>query len=252
MFACPKRCLLPIAAASTVTMFSVLNGASAASASQQGLPAVGQSLGGHWRQLPSIDGPLMGSLPAGREIQIIEETDQSYEGFKWFKIEVGRQWGYQWGGIICSNGQKRDGLAAKCDPDKRLKLGAGAHGLASLVGRYTVGWGHEDGTQNDFCKAWDPQVDLGRLDIEADPGTLNYYSYDCAIQTTAPHATGLRIKGTCSPSADLTPGTIPFTRQDKALDVLAFQTDNGNTLILVDLTGPDRGLVSEYALCSKE
>lgn len=247
---------LAVASASFSGLFTSLLalssiGVAEAAAAEEAFPIMGQSLGGHWRDSASADGTLMGTLPPGRPVPIISKSDETYRGYHWFGIEIGRVTGYQWGGILCSNDRKIDGLANQCDPADLTEVGAGANGLESIQGQYMAGRGDITGGDQHTCDGWHPQVTPSYLAIDASLNTMTFYLYDCDIQSTEPLGTGLHIKGQCS-LGDFGSSELPtLTDADRDLDVLAFYKDNGNTLLLVDQSGPDRGLISSYALCNR-
>ncbi|MEM8959509.1 MAG: hypothetical protein AAGC86_17040 [Pseudomonadota bacterium] len=220
-------------------------------AADDSFPIMGQSLGGHWRDAASADADLMGTLPPGRAVPILGRSDATYNGYHWFEIEVGRIIGYQWGGILCSNDRQIVGLAAQCDPADLTAVGAGAGGLTSIQGQYREGRGDITGGDQDRCEGWRPQVTPSYLSIDASESQMSFYLYECDIKSTEPLGTGLRIRGQCALNGTGKAELPALTDADRVLDVLAFSKDNGNTLLLVDQTGPDRGYISSYMLCNR-
>jgi len=77
--------------------------------------APGRSLGGKLREGPGIDYPDIASLPEGMPVILYSNSHVEYDGFEWFRIVLtdGRV-GYQWGGILCSEGQELPGLLRMC------------------------------------------------------------------------------------------------------------------------------------------
>ncbi len=77
--------------------------------------APGRSLGGKLREGPGTDFPDIGSLPEGMPVILYANSHVEYDGFEWFRIVLtdGRV-GYQWGGLLCSEGQELPGLLRMC------------------------------------------------------------------------------------------------------------------------------------------
>lgn len=76
---------------------------------------VGQSLGGRLRAGPGTSYPQIGSLEEGTYLTILSNTGVSFDGYDWFEVVLDNgQRGFQWGGILCSNGGQLVGLYASC------------------------------------------------------------------------------------------------------------------------------------------
>lgn len=76
---------------------------------------VGQSLGGRLRAGPGTSYPQIGSLEEGTFLTILSNTGVSFDGYDWFEVVLDNgQHGFQWGGILCSNGGQLVGLYASC------------------------------------------------------------------------------------------------------------------------------------------
>lgn len=75
----------------------------------------GQSLGGKLRQGPGLNFAQTGSLSEGTWITILANTGVHMDGYDWFEVATDSgQRGFQWGGIMCSNGQQLAGLFQSC------------------------------------------------------------------------------------------------------------------------------------------
>ncbi|MGV3548269.1 SH3 domain-containing protein [Rhizobium sp.] len=61
----------------------------------------GQSYGGVLRSGPGQEFSQVASLREGDSVEIIEDPDVWWNGYKWFKVRTPRGVGYHWGGIIC-------------------------------------------------------------------------------------------------------------------------------------------------------
>jgi len=60
------------------------------------------SWGGYYRDSPSLNAIKLGYIAERQPIKILEKTEQTLDGYSWFKIEANGKIGYQWGGILCS------------------------------------------------------------------------------------------------------------------------------------------------------
>lgn len=69
-----------------------------------GFPVPGRSLGGVVRGTPDMGGPRLASLQENEPIQILADTGVEMNGYRWFRISWRGRSGFQWGGIMCSNG----------------------------------------------------------------------------------------------------------------------------------------------------
>ncbi len=75
----------------------------------------GYSLGGKLRGGPGTNFSQTGSLKEGTGITILTNTGVRFDGYDWFEVVTDRGVrGYQWGGIMCSNGVRLDGIYAEC------------------------------------------------------------------------------------------------------------------------------------------
>lgn len=93
---------------------SVQNPQQAANAAQQ-LNVQGQSLGGKLRGGPGTNYAQVGSLTEGTWVTILRNTGVRFDGYDWFEVATDRgQRGFQWGGIMCSNGQQISGIYQQC------------------------------------------------------------------------------------------------------------------------------------------
>ncbi|NRA88354.1 MAG: DUF4189 domain-containing protein [Rhizobiales bacterium] len=75
----------------------------------------GRSLGGKIRKGPGIQHMQIGSSFFDNPIKIIANTGILFNGYNWFEIiYAGNIKGYQWGGIMCSDNTKINGIFQKC------------------------------------------------------------------------------------------------------------------------------------------
>lgn len=74
----------------------------------------GKSLGGNVRDGASVTAKRIGRLNSQAEITIASNTGIQLNGYDWFEIKFKGGIGYQWGGIICSNDVKLDGVLRQC------------------------------------------------------------------------------------------------------------------------------------------
>ncbi|MHA7773987.1 DUF4189 domain-containing protein [Roseibium sp. M-1] len=75
----------------------------------------GQSLGGKLRSGPGMNFGQSGSLDEGTWLTILNNTGVSMNGFDWFEVATDNGLrGYQWGGIMCSNGEQIQGIYQAC------------------------------------------------------------------------------------------------------------------------------------------
>jgi membrane-bound inhibitor of C-type lysozyme len=78
------------------------------------LDTPGRSLGGKVRSGPGMDFPQVGSLAEGTRVKIHANAGVHFNGYDWFEIVTGDVRGYQWGGIICSEGRLVPGVFQQC------------------------------------------------------------------------------------------------------------------------------------------
>lgn len=76
----------------------------------------GKSFGGNLRLGPGMNYPQTGSLPDGTWVTILRNAGNGFEGYDWFEVatDKGVQ-GFQWGGVLCSNGTQLPGISKRCD-----------------------------------------------------------------------------------------------------------------------------------------
>ncbi|MEO1702399.1 MAG: SH3 domain-containing protein [Pseudomonadota bacterium] len=75
----------------------------------------GQSRGGRLRAGPGTDFAIAGAIETGTPVKILENVGNTFRGFDWFEIEYGDgQRAFTWGGILCSDGEKTDGIFEVC------------------------------------------------------------------------------------------------------------------------------------------
>ena len=76
---------------------------------------LGKSLGGRVRSGPGTQFGATDSLPEGEPVVIVVNTGVMLDGYPWFEISFSEGLaGYQWGGIICSDGQLVPGVFQAC------------------------------------------------------------------------------------------------------------------------------------------
>ncbi|MEO1746847.1 MAG: SH3 domain-containing protein [Pseudomonadota bacterium] len=77
--------------------------------------ALGKSLGGRVRSGPGTQFDATDSLPEGEPVVIVANTGVMLNGYPWFEISYSEGLtGYQWGGIMCSDGQLVPGVFQVC------------------------------------------------------------------------------------------------------------------------------------------
>ncbi|MEM1377529.1 MAG: SH3 domain-containing protein, partial [Pseudomonadota bacterium] len=75
----------------------------------------GKSRGGRLRQGPGTGFDVAGTIREGTPVTILENAGNTLNGFDWFEIEYGDgQRAYTWGGILCTDGEKADGVFEVC------------------------------------------------------------------------------------------------------------------------------------------
>lgn len=98
--------------------FSCIHAADNVATARQGGIAVdrpGQSLGGNMRTGPGVNHSRMKPLRGDTRLVILSNTRVRYRGYDWFRVKLadGRT-GFQWGGILCSEGEAVEGLKRAC------------------------------------------------------------------------------------------------------------------------------------------
>ncbi|WP_417685102.1 DUF4189 domain-containing protein [Roseibium sp.] len=118
----------------------------------QQINVVGQSLGGKLRSGPGMNYRQTGSVSEGTWLTILNNTGVHYDGYDWFEVvfDNGAR-GYQWGGIMCSNGPRIQGIYSSCQtarpaaPAPQPVASTGGRGfMAFAVGRNGA-YGHGAG-----------------------------------------------------------------------------------------------------------
>lgn len=64
----------------------------------------GTSYGGVLRSGPGQEFSRVASIREGDSIEILEDPDVWWEGYKWFRVRTPQGVGYHWGGIFCIPG----------------------------------------------------------------------------------------------------------------------------------------------------
>lgn len=98
--------------------FSCIHAADDVATARKGGIAIdrpGRSLGGNMRTGPGVENRRMKPLRGNTRLVILSNTRISYRGYDWFRIKLadGRT-GFQWGGILCSEGEQVGGLKRAC------------------------------------------------------------------------------------------------------------------------------------------
>jgi len=79
--------------------------------------AAARSLGGRLRSGPGTNFGTAGSLNEGTPVTILSNTGVRFDGYDWFEIRSASGFiAYQWGGIMCSEGQHIAGIYEQCRP----------------------------------------------------------------------------------------------------------------------------------------
>lgn len=61
----------------------------------------GQSYGGALREGPSANYAQIGTIYEGDSVEILEDPNVWFDGYKWLKVSTPQGVGYHWGGRIC-------------------------------------------------------------------------------------------------------------------------------------------------------
>lgn len=73
-----------------------------------------RSLGGKLRGGPGTNFGQAGSLAEGAQVTVTMNTGVRFDGYDWFEIRHGSGVAYQWGGIMCWEGQPIAGMYGEC------------------------------------------------------------------------------------------------------------------------------------------
>ena len=140
---------------------------------------VGRSLGGKLRAGPGTQYQQVGSLREGEWLTIIRNTGVRFDGYDWFEVALDNGTrGYQWGGIMCVNGPRFDGIFASCQDESlfggsgRAQSGSGsgeAGFLAFAIGSGGV-YGHGAAPTRQQAEAYALQY-CGRADCRVEDVT---------------------------------------------------------------------------------
>ncbi len=88
--------------------------------------AAGRSLGGVLRAGPGMQHARVGSLREGTPLTILRRTPEVMNGYDWFEVRTGDgRSGYQWGGIMCSEGTQVDGIFQVCQGRRPANVSTG-------------------------------------------------------------------------------------------------------------------------------
>lgn len=131
----------------------------------------GRSLGGRLRNGPGTNFSPAGSLAEGDPLTIVTNTGVRFDGYDWFEVRTpGGGTAYQWGGIMCSEGQMIEGIFEQCR-GRAQSASAGGAGFMAFAVNIDGRFGHgKAATQRD-----------------AEAFALQYCGSDCRIEdvTTA-------------------------------------------------------------------
>lgn len=114
------------------------------------LNIAGRSLGGRLRNGPGTNFSAAGSLAEGDRLTIVANTGVGFDGYDWFEIRTpGGLTAYQWGGIMCSEGQLIGGIFQQCGGGTQ-NAGGGAAGFMAFATAPDGRFGHgKAGTRRD-------------------------------------------------------------------------------------------------------
>ncbi|WP_420408809.1 DUF4189 domain-containing protein [Hoeflea sp.] len=143
----------------------------AAGGNERPVNMAGRSLGGRLRNGPGTNFSPAGSLAEGDPVTIVTNTGVRFDGYDWFEVRTpGGGSAYQWGGIMCSEGQMIEGIFEQCRGAAR-NASAGGSGFMAFAVALDGRFGHGKAAT--------------RRDAEA--FALQYCGTDCRIQdvTTA-------------------------------------------------------------------
>lgn len=75
----------------------------------------GRSLGGNLRAGPDTAQQSLGDVGENASLTIVANTGVDFDGYDWFRVQLGDgRSGYQWGGILCSEGTHQAGVYQAC------------------------------------------------------------------------------------------------------------------------------------------
>jgi len=78
----------------------------------------GRSLGGNLRAGPDTAQQSLGGVAENAPLTIVANTGAHFDGYDWFRVQLGDgRSGYQWGGILCSEGLQLEGVYQTCGLD---------------------------------------------------------------------------------------------------------------------------------------
>jgi uncharacterized protein YraI len=115
---------------SVVQALALISLSLTAAAAETNYNVTGQSLGGKVRAGPGLNYRQIDSLSEGQDIRIVTGTGVMMNGYEWFEIGMGENLGYQWGGILCSNGEKLPGIFSACAPQRAENAAVAGGGSA--------------------------------------------------------------------------------------------------------------------------
>ena len=134
-------------AARTLWLGSEQFGCDVVQASNQsggGINRQGRSLGGNMRSGPGTNYDKVAGLPEGTPVTILSDSGVRFDGYNWFEVVLDNGMrGFQWGGIMCSNGDRLNGIYSACGaPVQNVQSGGGWMAFAMGSGGR---WGHGAG-----------------------------------------------------------------------------------------------------------
>ena len=88
----------------TATVQTIIEGEREATQQDNNYSAVnlyGTSYGGVLRSGPGQEFSKVASVREGDSVEILEDPEVWFDGYKWFKVRTSQGVGYHWGGIFC-------------------------------------------------------------------------------------------------------------------------------------------------------
>lgn len=125
---------------------SPFSGTVAAQPTAQRTGQKGLALGGNMRSGPGTKYGKKASVNEGTALTILNNSGVRLDGYDWFEVQLNSgQKGFIWGGILCSEGQRLDGVLFACDEwkasNQRFNQQNSDGWMAFAVGQ-NGRWGH--------------------------------------------------------------------------------------------------------------
>ncbi len=122
--------------------------------------AAARSLGGRLRNGPGTNFGQAGSLREGAPVTVTMNTGVRFDGYDWFEIRQPGGPAYQWGGIMCWEGQPIAGMYGECGAVLGGQNSASAQGGSNGTGwmAFAIGnngrFGHGAGASRDEAQSY--------------------------------------------------------------------------------------------------